>query len=66
MGSRQKTITVREEQAEWLDEHPAVNLSGIVREAIDREIEMRDMYGEINDVVEKSTNNATPDDEKTI
>lgn len=35
---KQKTITIREEQDEWIDENH-INLSSLVREAIDEQME---------------------------
>lgn len=39
---KQSTIAITDEQAAWLAAHPKINLSGLVREAIDKEIEKND------------------------
>ena len=33
-----KTITIRRDQAEWLEEHPEFSLSGLTQKSIDEEI----------------------------
>ena len=38
------TVTIEREQKEWLDEKPEINLSGLTREAIEREIEMGEKW----------------------
>lgn len=34
-----RTITIREDQAEWLDRRKSINLSGLVQEKLDEEME---------------------------
>jgi len=41
-----RTVSITDEQGEWLDSKPSVNLSGLVRETIAKEIEMREKYGD--------------------
>ena len=38
-------LTVRKDQKAWLEEHPEINVSGLLRKAID---DMRKMYGKRN------------------
>lgn len=53
-----KTVTIEAEQAEWLEEHQSINLSGLVQEKIDEVIEAREQY--------EQNKNQTPKDERTI
>ena len=39
---KQSTIAITDEQAAWLEKHPKINLSGLVREAIDEEMKKND------------------------
>lgn len=64
MGSTTKSITIRDEQAEWLEEHPELKLSGMVQEVIDRQMEMYDRYGEITEL--KEPDNESTGDTRTI
>ena len=70
MSNVPKTVTIREDQDEWLEGKPSINLSGLVQEVIDREMEMRDQYGDVMDLDEPD-NGSSPDsvslsDERTI
>lgn len=42
MSKVSKTVTIEPEQAEWLDERDGVNLSGLVRDTIERQMEMEE------------------------
>ena len=35
------SVTVRKDQKEWLEEHPSLNASGMLREKIDEEMKKR-------------------------
>jgi len=41
-----KGVDIREDQEKWLRSRPSVNLSGLVREAIDAEIEKEKVIAE--------------------
>ncbi len=34
------SVTIREDQKKWLEEHPSISASGLLREAIDRMIKI--------------------------
>ncbi len=59
MSNVPKTVTIREEQDEWLESKPSINLSGLVQEVIDREMEMREQYGDVTDLQEPDDSNDT-------
>jgi len=70
MSNVPKTVTIREDQDEWLEGKPSINLSGLVQEVIDREMEMRSEYGDVMDLDESdngsSSDSVSPSDGRTI
>lgn len=59
-----KRITIRRDQAQWIDEHIEISLSGLVQRAIDEQMNLGKMTYATYPVAAGPWNNTAPGEER--